>query len=114
MYIRKVHIENIRSIEKLDWEIPEGNEADLSSMHAFSHKRVEKLMQAFADVAEPAAPLAPQPLRLGQSIADPVPPLRVADKFEFNLAPKIGAASAPLSPKPVQKEKPKSRRNWLF
>ena len=27
MYIRKVHIENIRSIEKLDWEVPEGKEA---------------------------------------------------------------------------------------
>lgn len=27
MYLRKVHIENIRSIAKLDWEIPEGREA---------------------------------------------------------------------------------------
>ncbi len=27
MYIRKVHIENIRSIEKLDWEVPAGKEA---------------------------------------------------------------------------------------
>ncbi|MBL8187166.1 MAG: AAA family ATPase [Acidobacteria bacterium] len=27
MYLRKVHIENIRSIAKLDWEIPEGQEA---------------------------------------------------------------------------------------
>lgn len=27
MYLRKVHIENIRSIAKLDWEIPEGKEA---------------------------------------------------------------------------------------
>lgn len=27
MYLRKVHIKNIRSIAKLDWEIPEGQEA---------------------------------------------------------------------------------------
>lgn len=27
MYLRKVHIENIRSIAELDWEIPEGQEA---------------------------------------------------------------------------------------
>lgn len=27
MYLRKVHIENIRSIAKLDWEIPQGREA---------------------------------------------------------------------------------------
>lgn len=27
MYLRKVHIENIRSIAELDWEIPEGREA---------------------------------------------------------------------------------------
>ncbi len=27
MYLRKVHIENIRSIAKLDWEIPKGKEA---------------------------------------------------------------------------------------
>src|SRR5436190_18133184 len=27
MYLRKVHIENIRSIAELDWEIPEGSEA---------------------------------------------------------------------------------------
>lgn len=27
MYLRKVHIENIRSITELDWEIPEGSEA---------------------------------------------------------------------------------------
>jgi hypothetical protein len=27
MYIHKVHIENIRSIQELDWEVPEGKEA---------------------------------------------------------------------------------------
>lgn len=27
MYLRKIHIENIRSIDELDWEIPEGQEA---------------------------------------------------------------------------------------
>lgn len=45
--------------------IPEGNETDLSSMHAFSHKRVQNLMQAFTDVA--ASPL----LKLDPSSAVP-------------------------------------------